>query len=83
VQRCYICGREASRRVIAEPHMLPVCRDRDCGHIAAHLPALHCSARRTDGGLCGAPAVPQFEADGQRLCADHLRALWAHNIQAA
>jgi hypothetical protein len=33
--------------------------------------------------LCGAPAAPQLEADGQRLCAAHLRSRWAAQAKQA
>lgn len=76
MRHCYICGREGSRRIIVEPLMLPVCFERECGQIAAHIPVLHCFARVTDGRLCGAAAAAAVQAGGPRLCAEHLRAVW-------
>jgi hypothetical protein len=76
MRHCYVCGREGSRRIIAEPLMLPVCFESECARIATRLAELHCSARGTDGRLCGAPAVAQVQTDGQRLCAGHLQAAW-------
>jgi hypothetical protein len=77
VRRCYICGRESSRRTIAEPLMLPVCLDRECGEIAAKLPPLHCGKRADNGHLCGATAVAQVQVEGRPLCVAHARAWWA------
>ena len=72
-RRCYICGRSTVRRVIAEPLLLPICLDRECGRRAAQLPAVHCSLRLPEGVICGAPVVPQLDAQGRQLCATHLR----------
>jgi hypothetical protein len=83
VRRCYICGRESERRVISEPLMVPVCLNRECGQMAARLRPEHCRARLETGQLCGAPAARQIEADGQRLCAEHLRSRWAHARRTA
>ena len=72
--RCYICGHEESRRIVTDRLMLLVCRERECGQVAAQLPASHCSARLPGGHVCGAPASPQFEVDGARMCALHQQA---------
>jgi hypothetical protein len=73
-KRCYICGRQTLRRMIAEPLLLPVCLDRACGRRAAQLPTVHCSVRLSDESVCGAAVVPQVDAQGRQLCATHLRA---------
>ena len=83
MRRCYICGREAYRRTIVEPLMLPVCLERECGQVAAQLRALHCTARASDGRLCGAPSAPHVELEGHHLCGAHLRAQWALETCAA
>ena len=41
MRRCYMCGREASRRLIVEPLMLPVCLEYACKQKAAQLPRHH------------------------------------------
>ena len=74
-RRCYICGRESSRRTIAEPLLLPVCLDRECGERASQLPRLHCTERLPDGRLCGAVVAPQLDASGRQVCTTHARAL--------
>ena len=76
MRRCYVCGRETSRRVIVEPLMLPVCLDRGCSLTAAQLPPDHCSARFTDGRICAAQAAQGFQTDGNLLCGEHLQSLW-------
>ena len=71
MRRCYICGRESPRRLISEPLLLPICMDRGCGQAAARLTAGHCTARLTQGNLCGAPSSGDIQSDGQRLCRKH------------
>jgi hypothetical protein len=75
-RRCYICGRETTRRTIAEPLLLPVCLDRECGERAARLPRTHCTQTLPNGSLCGEAAAPQVDASGRQMCAAHLRAFW-------
>ena len=76
MRRCYICGRETSRRLIVEPTMIPVCLERECMEKAAQLPTHYCSARLSNGFICGGPAAPGFESDGHEFCAQHLQLLW-------
>jgi hypothetical protein len=76
MRRCYVCGRDRSRGLIVEPLMLPVCSDRECKQRAAQLPPHHCSARLSNGHICGAQAAPDFEIEGRELCAQHLQLLW-------
>jgi hypothetical protein len=78
MRRCYICGRQTSRRLIVESLMLPVCLDRECKDIAARLSAHHCSARSSNARICGAQAARDFETEGRELCAQHLQSLWGH-----
>ena len=76
MRSCYICGRPAERRNVIDPLMVPVCFDRECAHVAALLPALHCSARLATGQLCGAPATPHMRLGEVRLCATHMKRRW-------
>jgi hypothetical protein len=76
MRRCYVCGRERSRGFIVEPLLLPVCLDRACKQRALDLPDRHCSARLSDGHVCGAVAAADFNVDGNKLCAQHLQLLW-------
>ena len=82
MRRCYMCGREASRRLIVEPLMLPVCLEYACKQKVAQLPRHHCSARLLDGRICGANAAPDIETEGRELCVEHLQSLWGRNSAA-
>jgi hypothetical protein len=75
---CYVCGREAPRRVVIEPLLVPVCPDRECALRAARLPDPHCSVRLLEGSICGKPAARQFDAGGYVMCPPHLREFWEH-----
>jgi hypothetical protein len=73
IRRCHVCGTEAWHRIIVEPHMIPVCEDRECRRFAAQLPPNHCHGRLADQRLCGEPAAAFAPEEGQRLCGVHAR----------